>query len=96
MTVLRPVAGSVRGERTRWEDDVTVWANVTHVKGARALMRGEVTAYETVLIRMRWRGDVTRYCRFRCDGRIYAVESFFDDMQANTLQITAKEVHGNG
>lgn len=70
----------------------TVWAAVDFVKGIKAMREGAIDAYDTVMVRMRWRDDVTRDCLLAHDGRVYAIQSLHVDYLANIIQITAVEV----
>lgn len=80
------------GETTEYAETGEVWADVTWSKGVKSLREGALDAYDTVMIRMRWNGIVTRYSRLECDGVTYQIQSFHADHYANTIQITATEI----
>lgn len=69
----------------------TVWAAVDFRRGMTDLREGAMDAYDFVMIRMRWRSDVTRDCLLAHDGHVYAISSLNEDKQGNTIQITATE-----
>ena len=76
----------------RWEIVGDFWAAVDFVKGIKAMREGALDAYETLMIRMRHTDVVDRNCIVRHKGTWYQVESFHDDYQANTIQMTAVEM----
>ncbi|MCD8207516.1 MAG: head-tail adaptor protein [Bacteroidales bacterium] len=80
------------GEGTGWEWGHWIWAAVDWSRGTRALRQGEVEAYDVVMVRTRWHGNIDRYCRLWYDGQYFAVDNFHADRQANTIQITAVEI----
>ncbi len=77
------------GARTVWTDALEVWANVSWTKGTRALRNGEVAAYDTILVRMRFNATATKQCRLTWRGESWAITSLYADKRANTIQITA-------
>ena len=52
---------------------------------------GALDAYDTVMVRTRWRDDLTRNSCLGIDGVVYQIQSYHADYQANTIQITAIE-----
>lgn len=80
------------GETTKYEPDVSVWANVTWKKGQKALNEGALDSVDTVLIRMRYNCVVRRDSLIVYDGRTYQVQSLHSDRRDNTVQITAAEI----
>ena len=68
---------------------VYVFMNYRQIK---AMREGALDAYETLMIRMRHTDVVDRNCIVRHKGTWYQVESFHDDYQANTIQMTAVEM----
>lgn len=92
VTILNKVTATKFGETTRYEKAAEVHADVSWSKGVKALRKGSLDAYDTVLIRMRWNNIVTRESRLECDGRTYQIQSLHADRQDNIIQITATEV----
>jgi len=83
----------VQGARTLW-----YWGfrglicGVTWQKGARRLLEGDTTLYDTIMVRMRYTESINDRCRFLWKGHYYEIESFYADYRQNTVQITAHEV----
>lgn len=83
----------VQGARTLW-----YWGfrglicGVTWQKGARRLMQGDTTLYDTIMVRMRYTEAINDRCRFVWKGHYYEIESLYADYQENTVQITAHEI----
>lgn len=83
----------VQGARTLW-----YWGfrglicGVTWQKGARRLLEGDTTLYDTIIVRMRYTEAINDRCRFLWKGRYYEIESLYADYKENTVQITAHEV----
>lgn len=75
-----------------WVVCCEVWADVSWVKGVKSMREGALDAYDSVIVRMRWMDCVDRDCRVEWDGRLWDVESVHRDRQANTIQITAREI----
>lgn len=83
----------VHGARTLW-----YWGfrglicGVTWQKGARRLLEGDTTLYDTIMVRMRYTEAINDRCRFLWKRRYYEIESLYADYKENTVQITAHEV----
>ena len=83
----------VQGARTLW-----YWGfrdlicGVTWQKGARRLLEGDTTLYDTIMVRMRYTEVINDRCRFLWKGHYYEIESLYADYKENTVQITAHEV----
>ena len=97
VTVLNPppYVDSVAGRNAdgvEYQEGATLWANVTWTKGVKAMRQGALDAYDRIMVRLRWTSSVTRECRLRWRGRIFAIESFYDSYEENTVQITAIEL----
>lgn len=75
-----------------WAEVGTVWAGVTWTRGAKALREGALDAYDTVMVRMRWRGDVNRDVRIVDGGKVYEVDTMQGDRQQNVVQLVCHEV----
>ena len=67
------------------------WANVTFNRGVRTLREGAVDNYDTVIIRMRYNGQVNRDCLIGWDGRCFAITSFNAIRHENIMQLTVVE-----
>ena len=52
-----------------WTEVATVWADVSFVKGLRAMREGALDVYGVVMVRMNWNPDVTLRSRIAYDGR---------------------------
>ena len=92
VTILNKQVATGFGETTSYQPVATVWADVTWKKGQKALNEGVLDAQDTVLIRMRYNGIVTRDSRLQADGVTYQIQSLHADRQENTIQITATEI----
>lgn len=75
-----------------WTRVGTFWANVTFSKGVKAMREGAVDAYDTIMVRMRWRDDVDRECLLKHDGRWFNIESFHREYEDNMIQMTCREM----
>lgn len=84
--------GAFGREGGQFEDGATIHANVKWVKGIKALHEGAVDAYDTVMVRCRWREDLKRESRIKWKGRTYQIQSFYDDYEANEMQLTCVEI----
>lgn len=70
----------------------TIWAAVDFTHGIKAMREGALDAYDTVMIRCRWNDKLNRNSRIEYGNKIYQIQSFNADKQANTIQITAMEL----
>lgn len=68
------------------------WAAYDFNRGVKALREGAMDAYETVMFRLRYTDQIERWCLIQYEGKWYNIQSFNDDKQANTIQITAQEM----
>lgn len=84
--------GAFGREGGQFVDGATIHCNAKWTKGAKALREGALDAFDTVMFRCRWREDLKRESRLKWKGRIYQIESFYDDYEANEIQITAVEL----
>ena len=80
------------GGSVTWTEVGQVWANVTWSRGVKAMREGALDAYDVVMIRMRWRDDITRDWRIAHQGKTYEIESLHSSREKNEVQITAHEV----
>ena len=92
VTIKNKVVAKGFGETTSYQAVGAVWANVSFIKGMKALHEGALDAYDTVIIRMRWNNIVSRDSHLAYDGKEYQIQSFHRDYQENIIQITATEV----
>ena len=89
VTVIQP---SLVNGKTAWYEFKTIHAGVTFVKGARALMMGDITAYQTIMVRCRWTTGLHERCRLICGGKYYVIDSMNASMRENTMQMTCIQV----
>ena len=75
-----------------WKLSGYAWAGVTWNRGAKSMREGALDAYDTVMIRLRWRDDVDRDTRIKADGKMYAVETLQGDRRQNVIQLLCAEV----
>lgn len=92
VTILNKQVATGFGETTSYQPAVTVWADVTWLKGAKRLVEASLDAMDTVMIRMRYNTIVSRESRLLHDGVTYQIQSLHRDHQDNTIQITATEI----
>lgn len=78
----------------RYERVGTVWAAVDFSRGLKAMREGALDAYDTVMVRLRWNGSVSRDCLLQVDGKTWQIESFNESFSGNQIQITAREQVG--
>ena len=76
----------------KYEIACTVSAGKTFNKGAKSMNEGATDAYDVVMFRLHWRGDIDRWCIIKCEGVWYQIESFNADFSDNQIQITAREM----
>lgn len=69
-----------------------VWANVSFVKGQRALRNGEIDVYQTVMVRLDCHAMLTKRTRIEYDGRFWIIDSFNRDLGKNECQLTMFEI----
>lgn len=69
-----------------------VWANVSFVKGQRAMRNGEVDVYQTVMVRLDCHAMLTKRTRIEYDGRFWIIDSFNRDLGKNECQLTMFEI----
>lgn len=76
----------------QYREVAQMWAWVTWVRGARALSRGQIDVYHSVMVRSDVKAQLTPYSRLEISGKYYVIDSFHADEQLNECQITAFEV----
>lgn len=69
-----------------------VWANVSFVKGQRAMRNGEVDVYQTVMVRLDCHAMLTKRTRIEYDGRFWIIDSFNRELGKNECQLTMFEI----
>ena len=69
-----------------------VWANVSYVKGQRAMRNGEIEVYQTVMVRLDCHAMLTKRTRIEYDGRFWIIDSFNRDLGKNECQLTMFEI----
>lgn len=79
--------------KTLYDAVKAIWANVSFVRGKRALQNGNVDVYSTILVRCDYHKELSRNSRLQYEESIYVIESFNQDRNANEVQITAYELH---
>ena len=68
------------------------WANVSFVKGQRAMRNGEIDVYQTVMLRLDCHAMLTKRTRIEYDGRFWIIYSFNRDLGKNECQLTMFEI----
>lgn len=94
VTIYHPVQHESAYGRmaAKYEPVKEIWAWVTFVRGARALHHGDMTVYQSRMIRCDAHSELTQYSRLCIDGKYYVIDSINTDRQRNECQITAYEV----
>ena len=84
------------GEKTGYRYDGTLWSSYEFAKGTKALREGSLDAYDSVIFRMNFSGEVakkiTRESLVECDGKIYQIQSLNEDHRDNKIIIRATEM----
>jgi len=75
-----------------WTSHGPIYASVKWTKGTKAMREGQFDAYDTVMVRTRWRSTLTRDCRLEIDGKTYDIDSFNASRTDDEIQITAHEI----
>ena len=97
VTILNPVkTGKTFGSTTSYERAGRVFASYEFNKGTKALREGSLDAYDSVIFRMNFSGEVakkiTRESLVECDGKIYQIQSLNEDHRDNKIIIRATEM----
>ena len=98
VTILNKVAPTERafGEKTGYRRAGTLWSSYEFAKGTKALREGSLDAYDSVIFRMNFSGEVakkiTRESLVECDGKIYQIQSLNEDHRDNKIIIRATEM----
>ena len=84
------------GETTQYEVKSCVWADVTWSKGVKALREGALDAYDSVIFRLNFSGNVakkiTRESLIEMHGKVYQIQSLNEDHIENKIIIRATEI----
>ena len=98
VTILIKVAPAEKafGEKTGYRRAGTLWSSYEFAKGTKALREGSLDAYDSVIFRMNFSGEVakkiTRESLVECDGKIYQIQSLNEDHRDNKIIIRATEM----
>lgn len=98
VTILNKVAPAEKafGEKTGYRRAGTLWSSYEFAKGTKALREGSLDAYDSVIFRMNFSGEVakkiTRESLVKCDGKIYQIQSLNEDHRENKIIIRATEM----
>ncbi len=98
VTILNKVlpAGKAFGEKTGYRRDGSLWSSYEFAKGTKALREGALDAYDSVIFRMNFSGNVaktiTRESLIEMHGKIYQIQSLNDDYHDNKIIIRATEM----
>lgn len=98
ITVLNKVQPSARtfGTTTTYQREGSLCSSYEFNKGNKALREGTLDAYDTVLFRLNFSGNVakkiTRESLIEMNGKIYQIQSLNSDYQTNKIIIRATEM----
>jgi len=98
ITVLNKVQPSARtfGATTIYQREGSLSSSYEFNKGNKALREGALDAYDTVLFRLNFSGNVakkiTRESLIEMNGKIYQIQSLNSDYQTNKIIIRATEM----
>lgn len=98
VTILNKVQTSERqfGEKTGYRRDGSLWSSYEFSKGTRALREGALDAYDSVIFRLNFSGNVakkiTRESLIEMHGKIYQIQSLNEDYHDNKIIIRATEM----
>lgn len=98
ITILNKVAPAEKafGEKTGYKREGSLNSSYEFNKGTKALREGALDAYDSVMFRLNFSGDVakkiTRESLVECDGKIYQIQSLNEDHRENKIIIRATEM----
>lgn len=72
----------------------TLHAGFEFNRGTKSLREGAVSAYDTVMFRMRWNNIIDRQSMIVYNGTTYQIKSFNGNRYIDQIQITAVEAAG--
>lgn len=98
ITILNKVAPAEKafGEKTGYKRDGSLNSSYEFNKGTKALREGALDAYDSVIFRLNFSGDVakkiTRESLIEMHGKIYQIQSLNEDYHENKIIIRATEM----
>ena len=98
MTILNKVQPSERqfGEKTGYKREGSLNSSYEFNKGTKALREGALDAYDSVMFRLNFSGNVakkiTRESLIEMHGKIYQIQSLNEDYHDNKIIIRATEM----
>lgn len=98
ITILNKVAPAEKafGEKTGYRKDGSLYSSYEFTKGTKALREGSLDAYDSVMFRLNYSGNVakliTRESLIQFKGKIYQIMSLNADYQENKIVIRATEM----
>lgn len=85
-------SGEFGREPGEYAPDGKVWANVSWVRGTRALRELSVDNFQSIMLRTDWTERIRRGTRIVVDGILYECESPHGSKSENVLQVTCIEL----
>ncbi len=98
VTILNKVSPKEKafGEKTAYKRDGSLWSSYEFNKGTKALREGALDAYDFVIFRINFSGDVayniTRESLIEFKGKIYQIQSLNSDEMENKIVVRATEM----
>ena len=98
ITILNKVAPAEKafGEKTGYRREGSLSSSYEFNKGTRALREGALDAYDSVMFRLNFSGNVakkiTRESLIEMHGKIYQIQSLNEDYHDNKIIIRATEM----
>lgn len=98
ITILNKVAPAEKafGEKTGYKREGSLSSSYEFTKGTKALREGALDAYDSVMFRLNFSGDVakkiTRESLIEMHGKIYQIQSLNEDYHDNKIIIRATEM----
>ena len=98
ITILNKVAPAEKafGEKTGYQREGSLNSSYEFNKGTRALREGALDAYDSVMFRLNFSGNVakkiTRESLIEMHGKIYQIQSLNEDYHDNKIIIRATEM----
>ena len=98
ITIFNKVAPAEKafGEKTGYQREGSLFSSYEFTKGTRALREGALDAYDSVIFRLNFSGNVakkiTRESLIEMHGKIYQIQSLNEDYHDNKIIIRATEM----
>lgn len=98
ITILNKVAPAEKafGQKTGYQRDGSLQSSYEFAKGTKALREGALDAYDSLVFRMNYSGNVakkiTRESLIEMHGKIYQIQSLNADYHENKIIIRATEM----